>query len=41
MRGVYWYVIAALMTMVWVTGGSVRAETVILKAEPKDALRTK
>jgi hypothetical protein len=31
MRGIYG--IAALMTMVWITGGPVRAETVLFKAE--------
>ncbi len=40
MRVVYWYGIAALMTMVWVTGGPVRAETVIFKAELKASSQT-
>jgi len=36
MRGFYWPGVAALLLiMVWVTGGPVRAETVILKAELK------
>jgi hypothetical protein len=35
MRGVYWYGIAALLMMVGVTGGPVRAETAIFKAELK------
>ncbi len=33
MKGIHWYGIAALMTMVWATGGPVRAETGAFKAE--------
>ncbi|MBO0763530.1 MAG: CHRD domain-containing protein [Hyphomicrobiaceae bacterium] len=33
MRGVYWYGLGALMTMVWLTGDPVRAESVIFKAD--------
>ena len=40
MKGVYWHGIAALLTMVWVTGGPVRAETVIFKAELKASSQT-
>jgi hypothetical protein len=40
MRRLYWYGIAALFLTVWATGGPVRAETIILKAEANAANET-
>jgi hypothetical protein len=40
MRGSYRYGFAALLLMVWVTGGPARAETIILKAELKAPTET-
>lgn len=40
MRGFHRYGIAALMTIVWVTGGPVRAETVNFKAELNASVQT-
>ncbi|HWE15556.1 MAG TPA: CHRD domain-containing protein [Hyphomicrobiaceae bacterium] len=40
MRRGYWYGIAALMTIVWLTVGPGRAETVVFKAELKASSQT-
>jgi CHRD domain len=40
MKRFYWWGIAALLAMVWLTGGPVRAETVNFKAELKAANQT-
>jgi len=40
MKGFYWYGVAALLMMVWLTGGPVRAETITFKAELKASTQT-